>query len=206
MSAGVISMMMLVTMAGAWAAEPLDPGRYDLVFGGQQARLVVDAMGVPSIVSDEGLVVTLEKDELGRVLDELTVDTISGPVRVEILNRLDGSFEQLTDPDRASRAGQLPDDAMTKAMSSPIVLIVRACAPTGPQAVAAGWPSHGTVLSAATSGIELPVRRVAPDGVSTTKLYDLSTLAGAYALCADVRPEAAKGDPNAADDRPGAGR
>jgi hypothetical protein len=67
-----------------------------------------------------------------------------------------------------------------------VVSTVAACAPRGREAREAGWPNHGTFVSAAARGEALTWTVVDEDGEQTFADVDLSTLEGATAFCAVV--------------------
>ncbi len=207
-ASGLLAVLMLATMAGAWAAEPLGPGTYELRIGNKTASLEIDAFGVPSVVADDGVVVALERDALGRVTDELLVQTPEGVYGVELDVQRDGVYAQIDNGERPRRSGRTAtaDMAHARAHSQAIVTVVTACAPQGAEAESLGWPSAGTVLSAATSGLVLEIdARHEQTGERTEHRFDLSTLTGAYELCAAVLPEAQQGSGDATV-RPDAGR
>ena len=174
----VVCAFMLAPVSTAAAAEPLPAGVYELSIRAGEVAIVVDDDGV-TLAATDGLVAALRFDELGRVLDELTVTTDTSSYRVEIEVGPDGTYvavvEQLVGTDDTDH----DEDA--------VVATVARCAPRGLVAQAMGLPNHGTIVSTAASGLPLEAEVTDPVTGATTPLRaDFSSLAGAEEFCAQV--------------------
>lgn len=174
----VVSALLLAPVTSAAAAEPLPTGSYSVAVGGGQVTVEVAADGAVEIAASDGFVVLLAFDEGGRVLDEFTVSTDAVGYRVEVEVADDGSYSSYV----RQQAVEGPTDDVGR-----IVSTVARCAPTGMVARAVGLPNHGTIVSAAASGLTLTAEVTDPvTGEVTTVRADFSTLVGAVDFCAQV--------------------
>ncbi len=229
LTAAVVASLTILPMSGAAAAEPLAVGAYDLVLDGKALSISIGEDGTPSIEAEDGLIVLLSYDELGRVLDVVRVETPDGAYELDVDVARDGSYTQsvtaigddeVTDEDvlvdedasepvvedNASEDELLDEDVDAsdddasddededeldteelEERHGAIVSTVAHCSPRGRTAKDGGWPNHGTFVSAAANGLPLEVTVTDPTtGEPTTISADLSTLAGAEAMCAAI--------------------
>lgn len=183
-----VALALVLGPSSSAGAEPLSPGSYSIpVAGGVVTITVVDGEA-PRLHASDGLVVRLSFDAQGRVLDEFTVLTADGPVSVELdagRGPTDGPTvttarvpDELVATDGLDALAAVTGASDTRAT---IVRTVAACTPRGAHAEAVGWPNHGTVLSAAASGLPLEVPGAA---TGTPVRAELTTLADAETFCA----------------------
>lgn len=175
----IVGALLLAPMTSAAAAEPLPSGTYEITVGSGQVTVGVAADGTVSLTASDGLVVQLGFDEDGRALDEFTVISDILTYRVEV--EIDDSGAYRARVDEQGTAGDA-SEGLGAAVST-----VARCAPTGIVARAVGLPNHGTIVSAAASGLVLEAEVTDPvSGEVTLVSADLSTLAGARDFCAQV--------------------
>ncbi len=175
--AAIVAALVLAPVTAASAAEPLPTGTYELSVDGGTATVTVAADRSVTVSASDGLVVQLAFDDQGQALDEFTVRSGETTYEVEIEHAVDGSYSTTIRAD-----GGAEDSA-----DGAIVSTVAQCAPGGLVAQAVGLPNHGTIVSAAASGLSLPVVVTDPvTGVTTDIDGDFSSLEGAEAFCAAI--------------------
>lgn len=174
--AAIIAALVLAPATTASAAEPLPTGTYELSVDGGEVTLTVGADRSVTVSATDGLVVQLAFDELGQALDEFTVRSDETTYEVEIEVADDGTYASTVRAD---------DDA--PGADGEVVSTVAQCTPSGLVAQAVGLPNHGTIVSAAASGLVLAVEVTDPLSGETTAIEgDFSSLEGAEAFCAEV--------------------
>lgn len=160
----------LAPAPNAGAAEPLPAGAYRVEVGMSAIELEVDERGVPRVTSPDDLVVRLQFDADGRVLDELEVGAPTG----SFLARVSHDGTRLVELDSTILDGEA-------------VSIVADCPVNGLVAEAVGMPNHGTVMSHAASGMRMTTMLSDPITGDVVRLdADFTDAAGARAYCARV--------------------
>lgn len=175
----IVTGLLLAPVTSARAAEPLPTGTYEVAVAGGEILLEVDADGDVALTASDGLVVQLDRDDDGRVLDEFTVTTDVGTYVIEIELEDDGTYAWSVrqEPLTADGATSLGD----------IVSTVAQCAPTGLVAQALGLPNHGSIVSTAASGLTFQAEVTDPIRETVTVVTaDFSTLEGAESFCDQV--------------------
>lgn len=172
--AAIVAALVLAPATSASAAEPLPTGTYELSIDGGEATVTVGADRSVTVSASDGLVVQLAFDDQGRALDEFTVRSGETTYEVEVEHADDGSYSITVRADEV--AGDGADGA--------VVSTVAQCAPGGLVAQSVGLPNHGTLVSAAASGLSLSVVVTDPVTGQTTNIDgDFSSLEGAEAFC-----------------------
>lgn len=106
---GLVAALLLASVTGASAAEPLPTGTYEVTVGDQGVGVTVGEDGTVAVTGAEELVVELAYDDDGRVLDRFTV-TVGETVHVvEITVAEDGTYTT-TVTDQAAETGEDGDD------------------------------------------------------------------------------------------------
>lgn len=177
--AAFLAAIVLAPVTAASAAEPLPTGTYQLSIDGGEVTLTVAADRSVTVAASDGLVVRLAFDELGQALDEFTVRSGETTYEVEIAIADDGSY--------STRLRADDGDDGEPGIEGEVVSTVAGCAPGGLVAQSVGLPNHGTLVSAAASGLALAVEVTDPvTGATTAIEADFSSVEGAEAFCAAI--------------------